>query len=180
MAKGKLVTAIFNNRQTAEQAVNAIFNAGYRRDDISVLMSDAARAKHFALETGTKAAEGAGVGAAAGGTIGAVVAGIAAIGTNLILPGVGLIVAGPLAAGLAGLGAGGAAGGLIGALVGAGIPEHRAKAYESSLKAGGILLGVAAKSDEDANAIEKLFESIGAQDVKQESLKKDDTKKRAG
>ena len=36
-----------------------------------------------------------------------------------------------LAAGLAGAGAGGLAGGLIGALVGPGIPEARAKLYET-------------------------------------------------
>ena len=52
------------------------------------------------------------------------------LGTSLVIPGLGLIIAGPLAAGLAGAGAGGITGGLIGALVGSGIPEDRAKIYE--------------------------------------------------
>ena len=57
-------------------------------------------------------------------------AAIAAIGTSLVIPGLGLVVAGPLAAALAGAGAGGTAGGLIGALVGHGMPEDRTKKYE--------------------------------------------------
>jgi hypothetical protein len=78
-----------------------------------------------------------------------------------VLPGLGLVVAGPLAAALAGAGAGGAAGGLIGALVGAGIPEHRAKVYDASLRAGGILIGVEAKTDEEADKLEELLTDLG-------------------
>ena len=169
-SKNRLVTGLLNTRAAAETAVDAILQNGYGRQDISVVMSDSTRARHFALETGTQAAQGAGVGAGVGGTIGAVVAAIAAVGTNLIIPGMGLVVAGPLAAALAGLGAGGAAGGLIGALVGAGIPEHRAKAYESGLKAGGILVGVEARSDREAEILEKVLESAGAQDIKTEKM----------
>ena len=76
-------------------------------------------------------------------------AGVAAVGTTLVLPGVGLVVAGPLAAALAGAGAGGITGGLIGALIGAGIPEERVKHYEEGIKNGGILMGVTPRSDED-------------------------------
>mgnify|MGYP003381339126 CR=1 FL=1 len=47
----------------------------------------------------------------------------------------GIVLAGPIAAGLAGAGAGGITGGLIGALIGSGIPEERAKVYESGVKA---------------------------------------------
>jgi hypothetical protein len=65
------------------------------------------------------------------------------------LPGIGLVLAGPIASVLAGAGAGGAAGTLIGGLVGAGIPEKRAKKYESDIKKGGIVLGVWPHSAED-------------------------------
>ena len=70
--------------------------------------------------------EGLGVGAAVGGGVGATLAAIFAVGSNVVVPGLGLVVAGPIAAALAGAGAGGATGGLVGALVGAGIPEERA------------------------------------------------------
>jgi hypothetical protein len=58
------------------------------------------------------------------------------------------VIAGPIATALAG--AGGLAGGIIGALFGWGIPEERAKHYESDLKDGGIVLGVIPSNDEDA------------------------------
>lgn len=164
----KLVTGLFKTRVAAEAAVDAILKRGYTRDDISVLMSDATKNKEFAIETGTRAGEGAGIGGALGGTVGAVLAAIAAVGTNVMLPGLGLVIAGPLAAALAGAGAGGMTGGLIGALIGAGIPEHRAKVYDASLREGGILIGVEAKSDEDADQLEQLLEDLGGESVRQE------------
>ena len=164
----KLVTGVFKTRTAAEAAVDAIIKRGYTRDDISVLMSDATRSKEFAIETGTHAADGAGIGGAVGGTVGAVLAAISAIGTSIAVPGLGIVVAGPLAAALAGAGAGGAAGGLIGALVGAGIPEHRARVYDASLRAGGILIGVEAKTDEEADKLEELLTDLGAEHVRQE------------
>ncbi|MDT7605037.1 MAG: hypothetical protein QOF61_3034 [Acidobacteriota bacterium] len=164
----KLVTGLFKTRAAAEAAVDALIKRGYTREEISVLMSDATRSKEFAIETGTHAADGAGIGGAVGGTLGAIVAAIAAVGTNIALPGLGLIIAGPLAAALAGAGAGGAVGGLVGALVGVGIPEHRARVYDVGLQGGGILIGVEAKSDEDADVLERLLADLGAEHVRQE------------
>jgi hypothetical protein len=168
MAKAKLVTGLFKTRVAAEAAVDAIIKRGYTRDDISVLMSDSTKNKEFAVETGTHAADGAGIGGAVGGAVGATLAAIAAVGTSIMLPGLGLVIAGPIVAALAGAGAGGATGGLIGALIGAGIPEHRAKVYDAGLRGGGILLGVEAKSDEDVSKLEQLLEDIGAEHVRSE------------
>ena len=168
MAKAKLVTGLFKTRVAAEAAVDAILKRGYTRDDISVLMSDATKNKEFAVETRTHAADGAGIGGAVGGAVGAVLAAIVAVGANVVLPGIGLVVAGPIAAALVGAGAGGATGGIIGALIGAGIPEHRAKVYDAGLRGGGILLGVEAKDDDDADKLERLLEDIGAEHVRQE------------
>ena len=85
------------------------------------------------------------------------------------MPGLGLVIAGPIVAALAGLGAGGAAGGLIGALVGAVIPEHRAKVYETEIRGGGILIGVEARSDkDDADKLETLLGELGGENVRQE------------
>ena len=116
---------------------------GYGKDDVNVLMSDDTRKKYFSdtdgdTELGTKAWEDAGKGAAIGGGVGATLAAIAAIGTTLALPGLGLLIAGPLAAALAGGGAGALTGGLIGALV-ARHPEEQAKVYEKGFKDGGIV-----------------------------------------
>jgi hypothetical protein len=168
MSKSKLVTGLFKNRVAAEAAVDAILKRGYTRDDISVLMSDATRSKEFALQTRTHAVDGAGIGGAVGGAVGAVLAAIVAVGTTLIIPGINLIIAGPIAAALAGAGAGGATGGLIGALIGSGIPEHRAKVYDTGIRGGGILLGVEAKTDDEVEKLEQLLEDVGAQHVRSE------------
>ncbi|OWW18828.1 hypothetical protein AYR66_04560, partial [Noviherbaspirillum denitrificans] len=136
--KPGMLTGMFNDRDSAERAYQSLATRGYSKDDINVVMSDDARKRHFAegtaqTELGTKAAEGAGIGGAVGGTLGAVLAAATAAGTSLALPGLGLVIAGPLAAAAAGAGAGAATGGLLGALVGWGIPEERVKHYESGL-----------------------------------------------
>jgi hypothetical protein len=160
------VTGFFKTRAAAEAAVDAIIKRGYTRDDISVLMSDATKSKEFAVQTKSHAADGMGIGGAIGGTVGAVLAAIVAVGTAIAIPGVGLVVAGPIAAALAGAGAGATTGGLIGLLVGTGIPEHRAKVYETGVRGGGILLGIEAKSSEDVEKLETLLEDIGAENVR--------------
>ena len=45
-------------------------------------------------------------------------------------------------------------GSAIGALVGAGIPVERAKLYEKGVHDGGIVMGVNARNDEDAEYLE--------------------------
>src|SRR5688500_20263522 len=98
MAKSKLVTGLFKNRIAAEAAVDAILKRGYTRDDISVMMSDATHSKEFALQAKTHAADGAGIGGALGGVVGAVLAAIVAVGSTIFLPGINLVIAGPIAA----------------------------------------------------------------------------------
>ena len=168
MAKPKLITGLFKNRVAAEAAVDAVMKRGYTRDHISVLMSDATKSKEFALQARTHVADGAGVGGALGGVVGAVLAAIVAVGSTIVLPGLNLVIAGPIVAALAGAGAGGATGGVIGALIGAGIPEYRAKVYEAGLLAGSILLGVEAKADEEVDKLEELLEALGGEHVRTE------------
>ena len=155
----RMVTGLFRDRESAERAYGSLSERGYGKDDVNLMMSDDTRNKYFAdgedTELGTKAWEGAGKGAAIGGGVGATLAAIAAIGTTLALPGLGLLIAGPIAAGLAGAGAGAATGGLIGALVGHGIPEEQAKQYDKGLREGGIVMGVQPRSDDDADYFEK-------------------------
>lgn len=164
----KVVTGIFDSRDAASRAVDALIEYGRSRDDISMMMSSGTRSKEFSFETGTHAADSAGIGGAVGGAAGAVIAAIAAVGTTVVLPGLGLVVAGPLAAAFAGAGAGGAAGGLIGALIGAGLPEHRAKVADAGLRKGGILLGVEVRSESEAKIVEVLLRQQGAHSVTHE------------
>jgi hypothetical protein len=158
-----MLTGMFRDRESTEQAYNTLRERGYTDEEINLIMSDETRKEHFSgdvkeTEVGTKAAEGAGKGSAIGGTVGAIAGVVAAIGTSLVIPGLGIAIAGPIAAGLAGAGAGGITGGIIGALVGAGIPEARAKLYESGIKKGQIVIGVYPRSDEDAEYFEESWQ----------------------
>ncbi|HVE59701.1 MAG TPA: CsbD family protein [Pyrinomonadaceae bacterium] len=158
--QNQMLTGLFNDRESAEKAYSSVRSRGYNDDDVNLLMADKTRDTWFSdndgVETdlGNKALEGAGAGSAIGGTLGAIIAGIAAIGTNVFLPGLGLIVAGPLAAALAGAGAGGLTGGLVGALIGSGIPEDRAKLYDEGIRNGGVVMGVNPRTPEDAEYFE--------------------------
>ena len=165
-----LMTGLFPDRDSAEQGYHALSERGYTKDDVNVVMSDDTRKAHFSsshteTELGNKAAEGAGVGGAIGGTLGAIAAAVAAVGTTLALPGLGLVIAGPLAAAIAGAGAGAATGGLVGALVGWNMPEERVKRYDEGVRNGGILMGVRPRSDEDAAYFENAWKTNRAHDV---------------
>jgi uncharacterized membrane protein len=71
------------------------------------------------------------------------------------IPGLGLVVSGPIAAALAGAGAGAATGGLVGAMIGLGIPEDRAREYERGVQNGGVVVGALARDDADAEQLER-------------------------
>lgn len=149
------VSRVFRSREEADRAYEDLHGRGYSKDDINVLMSDDTRDRYFTnvdndTELGDRVAENASTGSLIGGGIGAVVGAVAAIGSNVLLPGLGLVIAGPLAAGLAGAGAGAATGGLVGALTGAGVPEDEAARYENDIKDGGIYMGYKPRNEEDA------------------------------
>lgn len=151
----RFVSRVFDDRESAETAYRDLEERGYSRDDINVMMSDQTRDTYFGddnykSELGDKVAENAGKGSMIGGGIGAVVGAIAAIGSNVIFPGLGLVIAGPLAAGLAGAGAGAAAGGLIGALTGMGVSDEDAGYYKERIKDGGIYMGFEPRDSDDA------------------------------
>ena len=160
-----LVTGLFRDRDSAERAYQSVYDRGYTKDDVNLAMSDETRRRHFGevagrrTELGTKAAEGAGIGGAIGGSLGAIAAAIAAVGTTIALPGLGLVIAGPLAAAIAGAGAGAATGGIVGALIGWGIPEERVKEYDQGIREGGILMAVRPRNEEDAEHIESSWRS---------------------
>jgi hypothetical protein len=165
--KGKktAVFGIYDTRGHAEGSVDRLLATDFSNDDISVLLPETQSSKDFAHEKNTKAPEGTTAGVTAGGTIGGTLGLLAGIGA-LAIPGLGpFIAAGPIMAGLAGLGLGGAVGGLIGALVGMGIPEYEAKRYEGRIKEGGVLLSVHCDTSEEITRAKDLLRHTGAQDI---------------
>jgi hypothetical protein len=163
--KNTSVFGIYRTGDAAEGAVDALIAAGFSSGDISVLLPDARSSREFAHQKDTKAPEGTAAGVTAGGVIGGTLGVLAGVGA-LAIPGLGpFIAAGPIVAGLAGLGVGGAVGGLVGALIGMGIPEYEAKRYEGRVRDGGTLLSVHCDTAKQVRAAKRLLKETDAQDI---------------
>ena len=164
-SKNTAVFGIYRTPADAERAVDALMGNGFSSGAISVLLPDNESTRAFAHHKDTKAPEGTTAGVTTGGVIGGALGVLVGIGA-LAIPGVGpLIAAGPIVAGLAGLGVGGAVGGLVGALIGMGIPEYEAKRYEGRVKDGGTLLSVHCDTSDQVSRAKDLLKSSGAQDI---------------
>jgi hypothetical protein len=161
IAMNTVVTGLYDSPKQAAIAVQTLEAQGIPGEDISLLTVDRFDHDAFTVETHTKAAEGVGVGAASGGALGALIAGLTAVGT-IATGGAGILVAGPLAAALAGAGAGAAAGGVLGGLIGAATPEHEIKHYEDALARGSVLVGVSCNKDEQKDVASRTLKGCGA------------------
>jgi hypothetical protein len=164
------VTALFRSPDAAERAYRTALELGYKDEDINVISSDATRdrlladARHpnlssNAAESKDQPTKGADLGGPTGGTFGTIAPVLAAVGTAVLVP--GLVFAGPIAIALTAAGAVGLAGGLIGALKDWGIPQDRVNEYEAAVRDGAILVGVKARSDEDAQRLEQKWRAEG-------------------
>lgn len=161
----RAVYGIYMNREHAEEAIDALRGAGFRAEDVSVLLPENLGSKDIGYEKHTKAPEKAAVGGAAGGLAGGVLGWLVGIGA-LAIPGIGpFIAAGPILGVLAGFGAGSVIGGVAGALIGAGVPEYEAKRYEGRIRSGGALLSVHCESDVWAGRAKEMLRHTGAEDV---------------
>lgn len=176
-SKKVAVFGIYTTRVAVENATDSLVQSGFPASDISVLLPESLGGpKDMGTEKATKAPEGAAAGATAGGVIGGTLGLLAGVGL-LAIPGLGpFIAAGPIMAGLAGLGVGGAVGGLTGALIGMGIPEFEAKRYEGRLKTGGILLSVHCDTSEEIKRAKVVLERTGGEDVSSTGESSTDTK----
>lgn len=164
----KAVYGVFDTRSEAERAVSGLMNAGYPRDEISIITRRGGKIiEAHADEVGepkreTNVTEGATIGAATGGVLGALLAGASVIaGAGVVATGgASLVVTGPIMAALAGLGAGSAAGGLVGGLIGYGIEKDDAEMVAKRIAEGDVVVTV--KTDEDsADAARRILYSKG-------------------
>jgi hypothetical protein len=159
------VYAIFSNREAASTAIDALREARFGRDDISLLYPDNTGSKEFGVEAKSKASDGAAVGAGSGAVAGGVFGWLAGIGA-IAIPGVGpFIAAGPIMAALAGAGVAGVAGGLTGALAGAGMTEYEAKRYEGRIQKGGFLLSVHCRDSDQTKTAKEILRTAGGEDI---------------
>jgi hypothetical protein len=166
----RFVTALFRSPDAAERAYRAAAALGYKDEEINVVISDETRDRllvdsshpklsNNAAESKEQPTKGADLGGPTGGTLGTIAPILAAVGTAVLVP--GLVFAGPIAIALTAAGAVGLAGGLIGALKDWGIPQDRVKEYEAAVRDGAILVGVKARSAEDAQQLEQKWRAEG-------------------
>jgi len=164
-----MMTGLFRDRTSAERAYAAAAERGYTKHDVNLLMSQETRDRYFPkddarrTELGTKAAEGAGIGAVTGGGLGALLAGLAAAG--IAVPGLPIIAMGTFAAAATGAAAGGGIGAILGALIGHGIPKERAEHYEEGIRRGGIVMGITPRTREDAQSLEQEWTACGGEQL---------------
>ena len=159
------ISGIFSSYADFANLIETLNTRGYKEDDLSVLMSENTHHQYFAPQENTKAPEGVTVGGLSGGVLGAILGSLTLAGT-VMLPGAGLLVAGPLVGALTAGAVGAVTGGLIGALIGAGIPEHEAKFFEYALKEQGRILVVAHIPKSESLEVKSIFERSNAQHLR--------------
>jgi hypothetical protein len=159
------ISRLYNNYGDARRAVRDLEAAGVPHGDISIIASNAENWYNNGKDTypdrdldgkddrAEAAGAGAGLGAAAGGTIGALT------GLGLMaIPGVGPVVAaGWLISTLAGAAAGAATGGVLGALTQAGVSDDDAHVYAEGLRRGGAVVS-ARVADQDAARLQAIID----------------------
>lgn len=163
------IVATYRNIDEAQKVLTDLVNAGFDRDDISLVASDA-EGKYQNLVNRTDvtnpddvtAGEGALVGGLEGGLIGF------ALGLGaLAIPGIGPVLAfGPLIGGLIGAGAGAVTGGLVAGLIDMGIDETDAHVYSEAVRRGYILLTVQAPEgrENEARVILNRYNPVDVED----------------
>jgi hypothetical protein len=161
MSNHNVIMGAFRTFEHARDAVIQLERAGVRPEHISWIGPEEAREHLARIDKNTKAPEGAAIGGATGIALGAIAAGLTAVAA-VVIPGVGLLAAGPLTAALAGAGAGGAAGGALGGLIGLGIPEHEAKFHMSIVKEGGYIVAVSSDDHDEQKRAGEVLHRLGA------------------
>lgn len=157
----RTVTAMYDSFSAAQRAVQDLVDAGFNRDDISLIANDAAgEYQSYTTDGDVKGNEGANFGAVTGALVG--------LGAMLI-PGIGPVVAaGPLVAALTGAGLGAAAGAITGGLTASmidfGLDREYAGYYAEGVRRGGAM--VAVRADEGrASQVESILNRHGTIDI---------------
>ncbi|MBN9230009.1 MAG: hypothetical protein J0I93_04090 [Legionella sp.] len=148
-----LLVGIFYDKQSADNAYQLALDSGYEARDINIIMSQASMDR-YAIDkddnlSPTSAGTMIGTGGAIGGSVGGILGAIAALGTNVFFPALGLIIAGPLAGIVSGT--------LMGTLLGLNISEIQAQDYQDQIDKGAIILTLEKK---EGNSLESQWRAL--------------------
>lgn len=155
-------------RERVDRIIERAQAAGIPPDRISLISPDDRHGRDPADEKPRDNADklhDSTIGAITGGLAMGVLGCIAGIAT-IAVPGLGfLIIGGPLAAALGDTLVGGAIGAIAGGLLGLRVPDHRAKAYEESLRRGSTIISIHADSAEALRKARDVLSSAGAEEI---------------
>jgi hypothetical protein len=162
------VAGIFNSIEDARNAFSELqTHAGFRPEEL-VLLTPGSSTKDFD-EVPTEEGEQPGMGSAIGGVVGGAI-GLAAgtVVANLVLPGIGTILAVGLGAGALGIGgavAGAAGGGAIENQLSSGLPKDEVFLYEDALRQGRTVVIGTSTDDEVVEKGRGVIERRGAESI---------------
>jgi hypothetical protein len=157
----KSVIGVFNSRDNAEQAVNALRTKGFTTEEINIVSKNKKQQGQDTEYVEDDITDGA----LAGGTLGGI-GGLLLGAGALAIPGVGpVLAAGPIAAALSGA----VAGGITGGLIDWGIPAEVGRRYEQEVAQGGILAIIRSDAAK-ANQAAQILRQNGAKDVETHAL----------
>lgn len=156
----RMVVGVFDDRVDAEAALQALRDAEFKPDQISIVMLQTPQPEHrpsqgFHVDETTGILAGGALGGLAGWLIGA---------TAVAVPGLGaLLAAGALVGALGGAGIGAATGGIIGHLIDEGLTHEEAGYYHERVRHGAALMTVRAEGSR-ADEAHALMHRLGAHD----------------
>jgi hypothetical protein len=148
----KSVVGIFGTWQEAAKAANQLRTVGFEGRNV-ILLSPGASERDVQAAVPAEDAEQPGMGKALGSVVGGATGlGAGALLANLLLPGIGPVLAvtfGAAVGGLGGAAAGAAAGGALENLLSIGVPKDELFFYEDALRQGrSVVIGLAERDDQ--------------------------------
>jgi hypothetical protein len=157
---------VFNTTEQASRALDRLLAAAFTKDQISVICSDRVREEFFAeFQNPPLPGQVAPAAAATGGSIGAILGGLAALVGIATTGGIGIAAVGPI---VMALGLGAASGGFIGAMMTRGLTPEAANYYDQAVTQGKILVAVEDSHEGNAARLalaERIFVESGAEPV---------------
>ena len=168
----KTTVGIFSQRQDAENAVRQLYALGFTHDDLSVLTPETSNRELDAVPT--TQTEQPGMGSAIGGVVGAATglswgAATGAIAANILVPGIGPVLALGFAytalSGIVGAAVGTAAGGAVEQSFDTGLPQDELFVYEDALRQGRTVVIVRTDDTALEETAQNVLTSAGAESL---------------
>jgi len=153
---------VFSTVAAADRAVQRLLAAGFTKQQITVVCSDAAKEQHFReFEHQQPAGANTPEAAATGGALGAAIGGATAIAAGIAGGGLPLVIVGG-----AGLLTGSVLGGFLGAMLTRGVEKEAADYYDQAVVRGKLLVTVELEETQAGPSLaqaEEIFSASGAE-----------------